>query len=70
MLFSELLLKIDKADLRALCDAGYPETDQVEYKEFLPEKTGRDAWHTEEHAFSRALQRATSDKPKSISPSA
>jgi hypothetical protein len=44
MLFSKPLLEIDEGDLRALCDAGYPETDQVEYKEFLPGKRGPDGW--------------------------
>ena len=51
MLFSKPLLEIDEVDLQALCDAGYPETDQVEYKEFLPGRTGPDAWHDGANSF-------------------
>lgn len=46
MLFSKPLVEVCEADLQALCDAGYPETDQVEYKEFLPGKNGPDGWHS------------------------
>jgi Putative DNA-binding domain len=51
MLFSRPLLEIDERDLHALCDAGYPETDQVEYKEFLPGKGGPDGWHIGANSF-------------------
>ena len=51
MLFSKPLLEIDETDLQALCDAGYPETEQVEYKEFLPGRSGPDAWHDGANSF-------------------
>jgi Putative DNA-binding domain len=51
MLFSKPLLEIDEADLQALCNAGYPETEQVEYKEFLPGRSGPDAWHDGAKSF-------------------
>jgi hypothetical protein len=51
MLFSKPLLEIDEKDIQALCDAGYPETDQVEYKESLPGKSGPDGWHTGADSF-------------------
>ena len=45
MLFTKPLLEITGSDIQSLCDEHYPETDQVEYKEFLPGKEGPDGWH-------------------------
>jgi len=51
MFFSKPLQEIREGDLQTLCDAAYPETDQVEYKEFLPGKKGPDVWHNGADTF-------------------
>jgi hypothetical protein len=51
MFFSKPLREIKERDLQELCDAAYPETDQVEYKEFLPGKRGPDGWHSGADTF-------------------
>lgn len=51
MFFSKTLREIKERDLQELCDAAYPETDQVEYKEFLPGRRGPDGWHSGADTF-------------------
>lgn len=45
-MFSKKIHEIRKADVDELVRIGYPENDQVEFKEFVPGKKGPDPWHT------------------------
>jgi len=45
MLFSQGFQDIDATAVEELCRIQYPETDVVEYKQYVPGKMGPDRWH-------------------------
>ena len=45
MLFAQVFQSVGIADIQELCDIGYPETDLIELKQYVPGKSGPDRWH-------------------------